>query len=138
AIYKAQHLAREQERAWITTAQLQVAEAIGRNDDRDEMLAEVARLVPILAGVHLCAFLLWHADNETYYGSILIDDSGNTDELFPNIAVKIGEWGSLDAVHVGCMPLTTSQIPAWLRKYTPHCLRLMPLISGQGKNMGVM
>jgi GAF domain-containing protein len=56
AVYKARQLAREQERAWITTAQLQVAETIGRHNDREDMLVAVARLVPILAGVDCWAF----------------------------------------------------------------------------------
>ena len=39
AVYKAQQLAREQQQAWVTTAELQVAEAIGRHDDRDKCSA---------------------------------------------------------------------------------------------------
>lgn len=138
AIYKARQLAREQEQAWITTAQLQVAEAIGRHDDRDEMLAEVARLVPILAGATMCGFLLWHDDSESYYGATLIDAAGDEDEPFPRIELKVGEWGTLDAVHVGGQTMTTTHVPPWLRKYRPGCLRLFPLLSGQGKNLGVM
>lgn len=138
ALYKAQQLAREQEQAWITTAQLQVAEAIGRNDDRDEMLSAVARLVPILAGVTMCGFLIWDKDSESYDGVTLFDGDGNEDPAFSRIELKIGDWGTLDAVHVGCQALTTSSVPLWLRPFAPQCLRLFPLLSGQGKNLGVM
>jgi hypothetical protein len=98
AIYKARQLAREQEQAWITTAQLQVAEAIGRHDDRDEMLAEVARLVPILAGATMCGFLLWHDDSESYYGATLIDAAGMRMSLCQD---RTQGWGMGNA---GCGP----------------------------------
>lgn len=138
AIYKAQQLAREQEQAWITTAKLQVAEAIGRYDDRDEMLDAVARLVPILAGVKLCGFFVWDEDSESYQGAALFDADGGEAPEFKQVELKIGEWGTLDAVHVGCQPLTTVLVPSWLRRLAPRCLRLFPLLSGQGKNLGVL
>lgn len=138
AIYKARQLAREQEQAWLTTAQLQVAEAIGRHDDRDEMLTAVARLVPILAGVGLCGFLLWDEDNESYYGVTLFDDNGDEDETFCGLELRVGDWSPLDAVHVGNQALTTTHLPTWLRQERPECLRLYPLLSGPGKRLGVM
>ena len=138
AIYKSQQLAREQEQAWITTAQLQVAEAIGRHDDREEMLTEVARLVPILTGVSLCAFLLWDQDSQSYFGATLVDANGGEDTGFAGLDLGIGEWGALDAVHVGGESLTTTHFPPWLRKHKLQCIRLFPLLSSQGKNLGVM
>jgi serine phosphatase RsbU (regulator of sigma subunit)/putative methionine-R-sulfoxide reductase with GAF domain len=142
AIYKAAQFAREQEFAWVTTAQLQVAEAIGRHDDRDEMLAAVARLAPILIGVNVCGVLLWDDDSESYFGAALIDADGDEDADFAEIELKIGDWSPLDAVHVGGQALTTTYLPTWLRQARPNngdlpCLRLYPLISGQGRNLGV-
>ena len=138
AIYKARQLAREQEQAWLTTAQLQIAEAIGRHDDRDEMLTAVARLVPILAGVGLCGFLLWDEDSESYYGVTLFDDDGNEDEAYYGLELRVGDWSPLDAVHVGNQSLTTTYLPTWLRRERPECLRLFPLLGGSGKRLGVM
>ncbi len=138
AIYKTRQLAREQEQAWQTTAQLQVAEAIGRHDDRDEMLTAVARLVPILAGVGLCGFLLWDEDSESYYGVTLFDAHGDEDEAFCGLELRVGDWSPLDAVHVGNQALTTTYLPTWLRREHPECLRLFPLLSGPGKRLGVM
>jgi len=138
AIYKTRQLAREQEQAWLTTAQLQVAEAIGRHDDRDEMMTAVARLVPILAGVGLCGFLLWDEDSETYYGVTLFDAHGDEDESFYGLELRVGDWSPLDAVHVGNQALTTTYLPTWLRRERPECLRLFPLLSGPGKRLGVM
>ncbi len=141
AVYKTQQLAREQEQAWITTAQLQVAEAIGRHDEPEEMLTAVARLAPLLAGVNLCAFLLWDEDSETYSGATLVDRRGNEDESFANVRLAIGDWTALDAVHVGREPLTITQLPAWLEGHISParaCLRLYPLVSGPVKTLGAM
>lgn len=138
AIYKAQQWAREQEQAWVTTAQLQVAEAIGRHNDRDEMLEAVARLVPILAGGEICGFFVWDEDSERYLGATLVDSAGSEDAQFTDLELGIGDWSPLDAVHIGGMPLTTTYIPAWLNKWPLDYVRLYPLISGQGKNLGVM
>lgn len=138
SIYKARQLTREQEQAWITTAQLQMAETIGRYDDRDEMLAAVARLVPILAGVDLCGFIIRDEDSDSYRGIALFDANGDEDPEINQIELKIGDWGALDAVHIGCQPMTTEQIPSWLRRFNPQCLRLFPLPGGQGENRGVL
>ncbi len=138
AVYKGQQLAREQQQAWVTTAELQVAEAIGRHDDRDEMLAAVARLAPILAGVDLCGYLLWDENAQGYYGAALVNAAGDEDEAFADLELAIGDWGALDAVHVGHEALSTAVVPAWLRRPRPGCLRLLPLLGGQGQNLGVM
>ena len=141
AVYKTQQLAREQEQAWITTAQLQVAEAIGRHDEPEEMLAAVARLAPLLAGVNLCAFLLWDDDDEAYSGAALIDALGNEDPRFGGLRLAIGDWTALDAIHVGREPLNSTQVPAWLETHASParaCLRLYPLLSGATRRLGAM
>lgn len=144
AIYKARQLAREQEQAWITTAQLQVAEAISRHNDLGEMLTAVALLAPILVGVHLCGFMLWDETGERYYGVALIDSVGDEHEWFKDTLLGIGEWGSLDAVHVGQEVLTTTIIPDRLRPspgkpgHEISCLQLHPLLSSQAHTLGVM
>lgn len=138
AIYKAQQLAREQEQAWITTAQLQVAEAISRHHSRDEMLAAVARVAPILSGVDFCGFLVWNEDSERYLGVILVDHNGNEDAQFARLELSIGDWNPLDAAHVGGLSFTTTNIPTWMDKLAIDRLRLFPLIGAQGKNLGLM
>ena len=141
AVYKTQQVAREQEQAWITTAQLQVAEAIGRHDEPEEMLAAVARLAPLLAGVNLCAFLLWDEDDEAYSGAALVDARGNEDQRFADLRLAIGDWTALDAIHVGREPLTSTQVPAWLEAHAAParaCLRLYPLLSGATRTLGAM
>ena len=139
AVYKTQQLAREQEQAWVSTAQLQVAETISRHDERDEMLVAVARLAPLLVGVKLCGFLLWDEDSQNYYGVTLVDAKGVEDASFGRRTLAIGDWGPLDALHVGREALTTTHRPVWLPATTAAaCLRLYPLLSSQGRMLGAM
>lgn len=141
AIYKTRQLAREQEQAWLSTAQLQVAETIGRHYERDEMLSAVARLAPLLVGVDLCAFLLWDGDAELYSGVTLVGRGGHEDPTFPELRLAIGDWSALDAVHVGRQSLTTAHAPDWLARYRTAdcaCLRLYPLLAGPTRTLGVM
>jgi phosphoserine phosphatase RsbU/P len=144
AIYKAQQLAREQEQAWITTAQLQVAEAISRHDDLGEMLVAVALLGPLLTGTSVCGFLQWDEINEVYHGITLVDGSGDEQEWFRDLTIDIGDWGPLDAVHVGGETLVTAILPGWLKNppkrpsLTVKCLQIFPLSSSQGQTLGVM
>lgn len=145
AIYKAEQLARQQEQAWLSTAQLQVAEAIGRSDDLDETLIAITLLTPLLTGVNLCGVLLWRPESETYDGMVLADASGDIVVDFSDIHLRIGDWGALDAVHVGREALTTGQIPAWfaaIARSTGNpgidCLRLYPLLASQGIVQGIL
>jgi phosphoserine phosphatase RsbU/P len=59
-----------EEEAWMLTALLQVTEAISgplpNQDSLDEMLARVARIVPLLAGVDRCVLWLWDEWRKMY------------------------------------------------------------------------
>lgn len=145
AIYKAQQLAWQQGQAWTTTAQLQVAEAISRSADLEETVDAVTRLTPMLVGVSFCAILLWDQEMEGYYGASLYGAGEKTAEKFRRVRLTIGDWGALDAVHVGQQPLTTEKVPSWLRRLARQVeaelsrVRLLPLItSGQAYVQGVM
>ena len=115
AIHKMQQLAQQRERAWITTAQLQVAEAINRSNGLDETITAVVRLTPMLTGVTLCAILLWYEDEQLYRGAAFFDGDHDASESFNRIQLKIGDWSPLDAVHVGQEMLSTQRLPPWLK-----------------------
>ncbi len=136
AIHKAQQLAWQQREAWISTAQLQVAEAISRSDDLEEIIEAVSRLTPMLTGVSFCGILLWDEDLHCYYGTSLQGADGGAVENFADIAIPIGQWGALDAVHVGQHGLDTEKIPDWLRRISADLnfplqgVHLLPLYTG--------
>ncbi|MFO7536633.1 MAG: SpoIIE family protein phosphatase [Chloroflexota bacterium] len=120
AIHKAQQLSYQRERSWITTAQLQVAEAINRSNGLDEIVTAVVRLTPMLTGVSFCAILLWQEEEEQQYqGAAFFDGDHDISDRFSQIRLKIGDWPALDAVHVGQEILTTRRIPPWLAQLVP-------------------
>lgn len=114
AINKMQQLARQREQAWLTTAQLQVAEAIGRSSNLDEMIEAVARLTSMLLGVSFSAILLWDEEAESYNCMTLYGCDIQASRQFCQISLHLGDWPALDAVHVGQEALTTAKVPAWL------------------------
>ena len=68
AIESAQLFAAQQEEAWVTTALLQVAEAVNTQIDPDQSLETVVRLTPLLVGVERCAILRWDNDQNCLAG----------------------------------------------------------------------
>ncbi|MDX1414032.1 MAG: SpoIIE family protein phosphatase [Candidatus Promineifilaceae bacterium] len=142
AIHKARQLAWQQEQAWITTAQLQVAEAISRSSNLDELISAITRLTPMLTGVSLCSILLWDDELEQYE---VTGYSDSDSESLDAVMVRIGDWHALDAVHVGRQSLSTRHIPDWLTAALPKTHRqhpeilLLPLIvSEHAQSQGVM
>jgi len=56
----------QQEEAWVNTALLQVAEAVNKLTDLNEILHTIVRLVPMLVGVKASVILIHDEDNHTY------------------------------------------------------------------------
>jgi sigma-B regulation protein RsbU (phosphoserine phosphatase) len=69
AIESAQLAIAQREEAWVSTALLQVAEAIGPLTDLDEIVSTIVRLTPLFVGVDVCALFLTEADRPTLAGS---------------------------------------------------------------------
>lgn len=117
AIYKAQQLARQQEQAWLTTAQLQVVSALSDSADLEEMTTAVTRLITILTGVTFCGILLWDSESETYEGAAFYTRANQPIADFSRLRCPLDSWSALDAIHVGQRKVTTRRIPAWLKSY---------------------
>ncbi len=66
AINNAHLYTSQQAEAWVTTALLQVAEAVNAQVDVAESLEAIARLTTLLAGVTRCLILCWNASERTY------------------------------------------------------------------------
>ncbi|MCA9936282.1 MAG: SpoIIE family protein phosphatase [Ardenticatenaceae bacterium] len=136
AIHQARQLANQQERAWLTTAQLQVAAALSSSGSLEEIVAAITQLTPILLGSQVCGLLLWDEEMGVYKTAV----QPNTPDHLPK-QFAIGDWPALDAVHVGHDMLVTQTIPAAVRRCLPpkkqHALRLTPLTT-QSQMLGVM
>jgi sigma-B regulation protein RsbU (phosphoserine phosphatase) len=68
AIESAQLVAAQQEEAWVTTALLQVAEAVNTQIDPDQSLETIVRLTPLLVGVERCGIMKWNAATSRFLG----------------------------------------------------------------------
>jgi serine phosphatase RsbU (regulator of sigma subunit)/signal transduction protein with GAF and PtsI domain len=66
AIVNARLYASQREEAWVSTALLQVAEAVSSLNTLDAILDTVVRITPILAGVDRCAILLWDEEAKAF------------------------------------------------------------------------
>jgi phosphoserine phosphatase RsbU/P len=138
AIHKTQQIAAQREQAWVTTAQLQIADAIRQSSNMDELLTAITRLTPMLVGVDHCGILLWNEDVQQYEGAALYGLPDAQSEAFLNSGLPVGAWAPLDAVHVGMTRLNTERIPPWLHGHQGDCsLLLYPLIA-KGHMVGVM
>jgi len=69
AIEDKQLYRRQQELGWVSTALLQVAEAVAQFSTPDEILDSVVRLTPMLTGVQRCLIFLW-SDEERAFSAV--------------------------------------------------------------------
>lgn len=142
AIDQARQLAWQREQAWLTTAQFQVAKALGEVSELNELLDTITRLTPMLVGVDCCGILLWDEETAVYRGSALYGHDTETTAIFTKLCLSIGDWGALDAVHVGQEPISSRKRPPWYnkkqRKHSPpETITLLP-ISSKEQTLGVM
>ncbi len=70
AIESTQLYAAQQEEAWVTTALLQVAQAVNAQVALDSTLETVARLTPLLVGVLRCIVLPWDERRACFAGAV--------------------------------------------------------------------
>jgi sigma-B regulation protein RsbU (phosphoserine phosphatase) len=134
----------ERQQAWLSTALLQVADAMSRVSDMDAVLMSIVRLTPILAGVDRCIILLWNPGDETF---IPAQSHGLKPELrgaFDRMVFSKGTLPALDIVRWDESPLliNTSQdrklIPSSLAEtFNIHEVVILPLLA-HGELVGVM
>ncbi len=127
AIQKAQQMLRQRVQAWLTTARLQVANAISESQGLEQVLNHVTRATVLLVGVESVGVLLWEPEREQYvpgelYGSV----SDEVMAAFHTRPLKIGQWRALDAVHVSREPYLSTRPWPWLNKQTPNETQTQP------------
>ncbi len=141
AIDQARQLAWQREQAWLTTAQFQVAKALGESMEMTDVLTAVTRLTPMLVGVDCCGILLWDEETAVYRGGQLYGTNAETAVAFAQISLKIGDWGALDAVHIGQEPIATHSHPPWrgkLKHRSPDETHTLLPINSKEHILGVM
>lgn len=138
AIHKTRQLAAQREQAWVTTAQLQVADAIRQGSNMEEVLTAVTRLMPILVGVDHCGILLWNQDLQAYEGGAVYGLPPEATRRFMDSRLAIGQWRPLDAVHVGMTHLQTNNAPPWMGRHHEYdSILIYPLVA-KGQMIGAL
>jgi sigma-B regulation protein RsbU (phosphoserine phosphatase) len=82
----------QREEAWVSTALLQVAEAVGSQTDLDEILSTVVRLTPLLVGVEMCAVLSCDDEHGVFVGSQSFGLAHEALAEFANLRIPEDEW----------------------------------------------
>ncbi len=111
AIESAQLAIAQREEAWVTTALLQVAEAVGSQTDLNEVLSTIVRLTPLLVGVELCAIFLWDADKRAFVGSQAYGLPQDMLDGFMSLRIPWEEWPLGDQDRAG---QAVRSAPDWL------------------------
>jgi phosphoserine phosphatase RsbU/P len=139
SLHKAQQLMHQRLQAWVTNARLQVASTIARSVDLEDMVENVTSLLPILLGSVQGGVLLWDELTQSYVPGGIFGVEEAVKRRFANQQLPIGQWGALDAVHVGQVSLPTQQRPPWLPASAQPAgpLYLTPLLF-DGRPRGVL
>ncbi len=85
AINNARLYSGQQSEAWVTTALLQVAEAVNAQIDVGESLETIARLTALLAGVNRCAILRWDGEGKAFALGALYPSYGRGNGFVPSL-----------------------------------------------------
>jgi len=94
-----------QEEAWVSTALLQVAEAVGSLDSLDEILETVVRITPMLAGVNRCTILLWDDELQEFASAKGYSTDSDMQPLFYSSRFRPGDVMLLDELRMHNQPI---------------------------------
>ena len=118
AIESVQLRTAQQEEAWVNTALLQVAEAVNRLIDLNEILHTIVRLVPMLVGIESVMILIWDEERQLFIagpsqgigqmGRGLVETLEIARTELPGLAQLVDAPATAVALH-------TIQPPAWLQ-----------------------
>jgi len=144
AIESAQLYEALQEEAWISTAMLQVAEAVGRLTNLDEVLSTVARITPLLVGVDRCSILLWDEGSQVFYPSQVYGLPRSMLDAFMALRFSPAEMPALEAMRRDPRPAVMNEPrrdellpPELVEAFGVKGLLALPLVA-RGEVMGLM
>jgi len=144
AIQEARLYQAEQQQAWLSTALLQVADAMSQVSDMDSVLTTIVRLTPILAGVDRCAILLWDVASESFQPTQTYGLDPKLRATFESLVFPLGAWPALDLIRLEKSPLLVDveedpelMPPDLVETFAIHEAVLLPLLA-QGELLGVM
>lgn len=143
AIESAQLAAAQQEEAWVTTALLQVAEAVNAQVEIESTLQTIVRLTPLLVGVDHCIVMRWDAEQRRFWDAVSYGLAQQAENTLAKLRLPCDQHPFLAALvdsnaPVEAGPDRSFELPDILRGFldTPAVLGL-PLTS-QGRLVGIM
>lgn len=122
----------QREQAWVSTALLQVAEAMARAPELDDVMTTVAQLTPLLVGVEQCA--IWLAEEDLFF---LRAHSNNAP---PTLTLSAHEWPALQEMvdtQAAVVLEPATPMPDDLRLHFTGVVILLPLLA-KGVVLGMM
>ncbi len=143
AIESAQLSAARQEEAWVTTALLQVAEAVNAQVELTSTLQTIVRLTPLLVGVRCCVVLRRDERNDSFFGAIAYGLPQAAEEALAAAVFTPAEHPYLQALAVAAAPLPAGpgyeqRVPAELQHLLGVADVLGLPLTAQGRLVGVM
>lgn len=123
AIESAQLAVAQREEAWVSTALLQVAEALGSLTTLDEITSTIVRLTPLLVGVEVCVLFLSDATRSAYLVSQSFGLSPDVQAQLPSLRIPWDEWPLNEEDPAAARP-TPDRLIAALRLDSPIALPL--------------
>jgi serine phosphatase RsbU (regulator of sigma subunit)/putative methionine-R-sulfoxide reductase with GAF domain len=140
AINNARLYSAQQSEAWVTTALLQVAEAVNGQVSIEEILETIARLATLLSGVDQCLILRWLPSEQSFLIEAFYPTSRNT---IGHTKFKAADYPFLDLLSVATQPLRAGnnhQLP--MPDMLEHLLRVPSALGfplhAKGDLVGVM
>ncbi len=127
----------QREQAWVSTALLQVAEAIAQTPELEDALATIARITPALVGVQWCAVFLAEADVFYLRAYHHISDMPISDT---EVGLHLNEWPRLNEMVTQGEPVVIEPgepAPALLQTILTGLALLLPLW-GKGQIQGAL
>ena len=144
AIQQARLYESERQQAWLSTALVQVADAMSRVSDMEAVLTSIVRLTPILAGVDRCTILLWDADAELFIPAQTHGLPPELRETFEQMVFSGGTLPALDLMRLKKAPLLVDAtrevvlVPQSIaERFGVREMLFLPLLA-QGELLGVM
>ncbi|MBN1887844.1 MAG: SpoIIE family protein phosphatase [Thermoflexales bacterium] len=131
AIETSQLAAAQREEAWVNTALLQVAEAVGSQVELSQVLTTIVRLTPLLVGVETCLIFLWDGQASVYTPGAAYGLSRGELATFHALRIPGEEW-PLDLAD------TASSLPPSLIDVLPLRSPLTMPLRSKGSVVGVM
>ena len=144
AIQEARLYEAEKEQVWLSTALLQVSDALSLLSDMGEILTTVVRLTAMLVGVERCGIVRWDEEEEAFFPTEAYGLTEQLREQFAAMSFPANTFAALDLVRQERAPILvdasqpgTLVPPELVETFQVRQMVVLPLVA-QGELLGAM